>query len=53
MWVKMLSDFESNNIRVDANADLEQVTNWNKNVVDGWLMTFTIEVPNTTLSLCQ
>ena len=52
MWVKMLSDFESNNIRVDANADLEQVTNWNKNVVDGWLMSFTIEVPNTTLSLC-
>jgi len=53
IWVKMLSDFENNNIRVDANADLEQVTNWNKNVVDGWLMTFTIEVPNTTLSLCQ
>ena len=49
----MLQDFEENNIRVDETASLEQVTEYNGNVVDGWLMTFTIEVPNTTLNLCQ
>lgn len=53
IWVKMLNDFEDNNIRVDESASLEQVTEWNTNLVDGWLMTFTIEVPNTTLSLCE
>lgn len=52
MWFKMLQDFTDNNIRVDESASLEQVTEWNQNLVDGWLMTFTIEVPNTTLSLC-
>ena len=53
MWVKMLVDFEGNNIRVEETASLEEVTEWNKNLLDGWLMTFTIEVPNTTLSICQ
>ena len=52
VWFKMLQDFENNNIRVEETASLEQLTEWNKNLVDGWLMTFTIEVPNTTISLC-
>ena len=52
IWFKLLQDFENNNIRVDETAPLEQLTEWNKNLVDGWLMTFTIEVPNTTISLC-
>jgi thymidylate kinase len=51
IWFKLLQDFENNNIRVDETASLEQVNEWNKNLVDGWLMTFTIEVPNTTICL--
>ena len=53
MWVKMLVDFEGNNIRLEETASLEEVTEWNKNLLDGWLMTFTIEVPNTTLNICN
>jgi hypothetical protein len=49
----MLQDFESKNITVDESAALNQVTEWNKNLLDGWLMTFTISLPNTTISLCQ
>jgi hypothetical protein len=52
IWFKLLQDTEEMNIRVDETAALEQVTEWNKNYVDGWLMTFTIELPNTTISLC-
>lgn len=52
IWFKMLQDLEELNIRVEENAELLQVTEWNKNYVDGWLMTFTIELPNTTISLC-
>lgn len=52
MWVKMLQDFEDNDIRVEESATLEELVEWNKNVVDGWLMSFTIELPNDTLRLC-
>ena len=52
MWFKMLDDFTDENIRVEESASLNQVTEWNKNLIDGWLMTFTIEIPNTTISLC-
>ena len=53
MYVKMLKDFEDNNIRVDQGASFDSLREWNKNLIDGWLMTFTIEVPNNTLNICQ
>ena len=53
IFFKMLQDIDGKNIRVDETASLTQVTEWNKNLVDGWLMTFTIELPNTTISLCS
>jgi hypothetical protein len=52
IWFKMLQDFENNNIRVDESASLISVKEWGVNLLDGWVMTFTIEVPNTTISLC-
>jgi hypothetical protein len=52
MWFKLLEDFIDQNIVVEPTAALQQVTEWNKNLIDGWLMTFSIEVPNTTISLC-
>tara|TARA_R110000796_G_scaffold8669_1_gene28233 strand:- start:404 stop:877 length:474 start_codon:yes stop_codon:yes gene_type:complete len=53
MWFKMIQDFESRNIIVEGDASLNQVTEWNTNLLDGWLMTFTISLPNTAISLCQ
>lgn len=52
MWFKMLQDFENNNIRVEESATLDELEEWNTNLVDGWLMNFTIELPNDTISLC-
>jgi len=48
----MLQDFEEQNIRVDETATLISIKEWGKNLLDGWSMTFTIELPNTTISLC-
>ena len=53
IWFKMLQDITEQNIKVDDSANLQQVTEWNTNLVDGWLMTFTINLPNTTISLCS
>jgi hypothetical protein len=53
IWFKLLDDFTDQNIRVEETASLNQVTEWNKNLIDGWLMTFSIELPNTTISLCD
>lgn len=52
MWFKMIQDFQDLNIAVDPTASLNQVTEWNQNLLDGWLMTFTIELPNKEISLC-
>ena len=53
IWFKMLQDITEQNIKVDDSASLQQVTEWNTNLVDGWLMTFTINIPNNKISLCS
>ena len=52
MWQKMLTDFQSNDIRIEESAELICLKEWGKNTLDGWVMSFTIELPNNTLSLC-
>ena len=53
IWVKMLQDFENNNIRIEQSGTLTPLREWDKNLCDGWQLDFTIELPNTTLNLCQ
>lgn len=53
IWLLMLKDFEENNITASENPTLEQFVYSNKNLLDGWIMTFQVDVPNTTISLCQ
>ena len=52
MWLKMSKDFEDNNITASDNPSLEIQTFTRKNLIDGWIMTFQIDVPNIILSLC-
>jgi hypothetical protein len=52
MWFKMSTDLTEQNINIDDTAPLTPIKEWGKNLIDGWLMTFTIEIPNTTISLC-
>ena len=53
MWLKMSKDFEENNITASDEPSLEIQTFTRKNLLDGWILTFQVDVPNVTLSLCQ
>lgn len=53
MWLKMSKDFEDNNITASDSPSLEIQTFTRKNLLDGWIMTFQADVPNTILNLCQ
>jgi len=52
IWLKMSKDFEDNNITASDSPTLEVQTFERKNLLDGWIMTFQVDVPNITLSLC-
>lgn len=53
MWTSLYRDFEDNNITASERAPFDKITLEGKNLLDGFSITFQIEVPNTTLNLCQ
>lgn len=53
MWLNMYTDFEQNNITSSENPSFELGSFEGAKLVDGARLTFTVEVPNTELSLCQ
>lgn len=52
LWLKMYRDFADNNITASENPSLTPHYFDYKNLLDGWILTFDIEMPNTTISLC-
>jgi hypothetical protein len=53
IWSIMYRDFEDNNITASENPTLTKRTFEGTDLYDGWDLTFQVEVPNTTLNLCQ
>ena len=53
MWTAMFRDFEENNITASESPSFEKITLEGVNLLDGWELSFSVEVPNTTLNLCQ
>ena len=53
MWLQMYRDFEDNNITASENPTFELGSFEGAKLVDGARLTFTVEVPNTDISLCQ
>lgn len=53
IWLLMLKDFEENDITASENPSLEQFTESRKNLLDGWIMSFDVDVPNIDINLCQ
>lgn len=53
MWSKMYADFEDNNITASENPSFELGTFEGAKLLDGANMTFEVEMPNATISLCQ
>jgi hypothetical protein len=52
LWGRMYKDFGENNITSSENPSFEAVTEYGKNYLDGWIITFDVEMPNTTINLC-
>lgn len=52
IWSKMYRDFDNNNITASENPSLEIVLESGSNLLDGWVLTFDVEMPNDTISLC-
>lgn len=52
MWLKMYTDFEENDITASEDPPLTPIYFARTNTLDGWELTFDVEVPNTTLNLC-
>ena len=50
---KMRLDFEKSNITATENPSINKITFGTSKLLDGWLLTFTVEMPNTTINLCQ
>ena len=53
LWLKMFTDFADNNITASENPTLEPQLFTRANLLDGWILTFDVEMPNTTINLCE
>lgn len=53
IWQLMSNDFEENDITASENPTLEQAVFERENLLDGWIMTFQVDVPNIQMNLCQ
>ena len=52
IWQKLYKNWEDNNITASDAPTLEPIMGDGKNIYDGWLMQFDVDLPNTVLSLC-
>ena len=52
IWLKMYRDFEKNNITSSENPNLEAIIFGTAKTLDGWLMTFEVEMPNNIIDIC-
>lgn len=53
LWTKMYRDFEENNITASENPSFELGYFERAKLLDGVILSFDVEVPNTTINLCQ
>lgn len=53
IWTVMMKDFEHHNITASENPSFNKISFSGENLLDGWSLTFDVEMPNTSLSLCD
>ena len=49
---KMRKDFGDTNVSIEGVPSAGKLENWGKNLLDGWMLTMTVVMPNTTINLC-
>ena len=54
LWLNMFRDFAENDITASEDLPLEIIdASTTINNIEGWKLSFDVEVPNTTINLCQ
>ena len=52
IWVKMHRGFADNNITASDNPSLQKFTYSDKNLLDGWSISFNVELPTNGVDIC-
>ena len=52
MWVIMARNFEDLNITASEAPTIDKITYSGKNLLDGWALTFDVDLPYTNVNLC-
>ena len=52
VWLNMKRNFQENNITASESPTLTPIIYEGTNIYDGWGLSFDVDVPNTTISLC-
>ncbi len=53
IWTTMSRDFSDKNITASLNPTMVKISFSGKNLLDGWALTFDVQMPNTDINLCQ
>ena len=53
IWNTMFNDLNDLNITSSENPTLEKISDEKGDRLDGWQLTFDVEMPNTTLNICE
>tara|TARA_R110000851_G_scaffold116631_2_gene242918 strand:+ start:1211 stop:1672 length:462 start_codon:yes stop_codon:yes gene_type:complete len=53
LWSKIYRGFSDNDITTTENPTLQQTLDEGTNLLDGWILSFNVQMPNTTMSLCD
>ena len=53
LWIRLNRDYKSNNITASDNPSLTQIEFEGLNLMDGWSLSFDVEMPMDGVSLCS
>jgi len=52
VWVKLHRDFINNNVTASENPEFTKITFSDKNLLDGWEIKFSVEMPISEFDIC-
>ena len=52
VWVKLHRDFVNNNVTASENPEFTKITFSDKNLLDGWEIKFSVEMPISEFDIC-
>lgn len=53
LWLQLYRDLNKDNITAELNVPLTKIDYEYTNTLDGWLLDFDVQIPNTTINICS